>query len=774
MNRIDKLLEQMVGAIQKGRPQIALSLASSLADAPETPALFHLKGVAHGMLGELPEATQALEKAHCDAPQELQYLTDLASVLVRGAEHKRAIQMWQAALALCDNDVGLWHHLAQSQIEQGEIEGAAASYRSALLIEPDHLLLWCNLAAILKRAGQIQESLVAWKRAVELGPESPAALAGLGSLKLDLKDFSEARQLLEKAADLAPDVLEPQVNLLLVALGQTRYADALDMFMLQNKKWRESSLATEIHASILDGKSRENLLNSNFEEAEQYARAALEKNPRLGTAWFNLGQVLRVHGDWEDAIEAYKSAAQYTEGDISGQVAAWLTLPILYSSHDEIERARAHYCAGLDALVRDFEVDGLQELKPALEAASHRTNFQLAYQQEDDLNLQKQYGQWVSSVLAREFDGVAPSQDLGRGRIRVGFVSSYWWRHTVGKLFRGWVEELNSDDFDIVVYHLGTRQDEVTQSLALAAETYVNIQGLPAQVKRIRDDAPDVLIYPEVGMDSGTMALAALRLAPVQCVAWGHPVTTGLPTMDYFLSSEAMEPEESDKTYSEKLVKLPGLSIAYNRPILPKLVRTRLDFELPQDKVLYLCCQSLFKYLPENDEVWVKIREQVADAHFVFIHNKSKKITERFKARLALRFEKAGLRLEDCVSFVEQLAFEDYLQLNGVCDIYLDSLGWSGGNTSLEALAWGLPMVTLAGKWMRGRHTAAILNQMEMGDWVASDRAGYVERAIMLGQDRERRQAVGEALRERSELIYGDTESIGALESFLRKVSTHE
>ena len=98
-------------------------------------------------------------------------------------------------------------------------------------------------------------------------------------------------------------------------------------------------------------------------------------------------------------------------------------------------------------------------------------------------------------------------------RIRVGFVSSFWWRHTVGKLFRGWVEHLDRDVFEVFVYHLGTRQDEVTQSVALAADTYVNIQGLRAQVKRIREDAPDVLIYPEVGMDGATMALAATRLA---------------------------------------------------------------------------------------------------------------------------------------------------------------------------------------------------------------------------------------------------------------------
>ena len=775
MNRLDKLLEQMIGAIQKGRPQIALSLASSLTDISDSTALLHLKGVAYAMLEQLVEATDELEKAHHAAPGELQYITDLAQVWIRRQEHQRAVDLWHLAISICETDIALWDHLAQSQIALGEMDAAAESYRKALQLDPEHVLLWCNLAGTLKRDRQFEQSLAAWQKALEIEPNHAVALTGLGSLKLELKDYDGAQRLLEQASSLSPDALEPRVNLVLVAIGQARWAEALGLFMSQGETWRKSDLAREIHASILDGQSSAALLRSDFEEAEQFARAALEKVPDLSSAWLNLGQVLRVHGDWQEAIDAYTKSAECADGDLSGQVAAWLTLPILYSSQEEITHARKLYTQGLNALVSEFPPDSLDDLEPALQAASNRTNFQLAYQQGNDLALQKQYGEWVSGLLARKFDAVELPQKIpNKQRIRVGFISSYWWRHTVGKLFRGWVEGLDRDDFEIVVYHLGTRQDEVTQNLALAADSYVNIQGLPAQVKRIREDKIDVLIYPEVGMDSATMTLAALRLAPVQCVAWGHPVTTGLPTMDYFLSSEAMEPTESAEAYSEQLVKLPGLSIAYSRPVLPELVRTRPDFGLPEDKVLYLCCQSLFKYLPENDEVWVNIRKQVPNAHFVFIHNKSSKITNRLKTRLASQFQAVGLELEDSVTFVEQLAFEDYLQLNGLCDIYLDSLGWSGGNTSLEALAWGLPMVTLAGQWMRGRHTAAILSEMDMGDWVANDRSGYVERAIMLGEDEARRKSVSEMLIERSRLIYGDTDSLRALEGFLRKVSTRE
>src|SRR6185312_6421819 len=111
-------------------------------------------------------------------------------------------------------------------------------------------------------------------------------------------------------------------------------------------------------------------------------------------------------------------------------------------------------------------------------------------------------------------------------------------------------------------------------------------------------DAPHVLIYPEIGMDPMAARLAALRLAPVQCSSWGHPQTSGYPTIDHFLSSAAMEAEGADAFYSERLVRLPGLSTAYTPlPGAPAVVG-RADLGLREDAVVYWCGQSLQKHLP--------------------------------------------------------------------------------------------------------------------------------------------------------------------------------
>src|SRR6185312_13619446 len=110
----------------------------------------------------------------------------------------------------------------------------------------------------------------------------------------------------------------------------------------------------------------------------------------------------------------------------------------------------------------------------------------------------------------------------------------------------------------------GPIKDAATEQALALCDRFV--QG-PLAIDRWRqtilDDGPHVLIYPEVGMDAVTAKLAAQRLAPVQCNSWGHPDTSGFPTLDYYLSSELMEPSESQAHYTERLVQLPNLSIYY-------------------------------------------------------------------------------------------------------------------------------------------------------------------------------------------------------------------
>jgi predicted O-linked N-acetylglucosamine transferase (SPINDLY family) len=271
-------------------------------------------------------------------------------------------------------------------------------------------------------------------------------------------------------------------------------------------------------------------------------------------------------------------------------------------------------------------------------------------------------------------------------------------------------------------------------------------------------------------MNAPTTQLGGLRLAPVQCTTWGHPVTSGLPTIDYFLSSELMEPENAQDHYCEKLIRLPNIGICYAKPSISKPTRTRSTFHLRENTVIYLSCQSLYKYLPQFDYIFAQIAQRVPQAQFAFISSHTTAITAQFQSRLRRAFAKLGLDSEDYCVVVPRLGRPDYFNLNLLSDIFLDTLSWSGCNTTLEAIACGLPVVTCPGKFMRSRHSYGILKMMGVTETIAQSEAEYVEIAIRLGLDAEWRQTIAQKVYQRHNLVYDDKTCVTALESFYKRV----
>jgi hypothetical protein len=297
------------------------------------------------------------------------------------------------------------------------------------------------------------------------------------------------------------------------------------------------------------------------------------------------------------------------------------------------------------------------------------------------------------------------------------------------------------------------------------------VQGrspLDAWRRTILGDAPHVLIFPEIGMDKVSAQLAAQRLAAVQCCSWGHPVTSGFPTIDYFISSEFMEPVGAVNHYSEQLIRLPNLSIYYEPTDLPSIGVDRAQLGLRSSAVVYWCCQSLPKYLPQFDDVFARIAADVPDSQFTFIEfGGGRGITEMFRFRLERAFRKVELDATEHCVFLPRLAPDRFVAAIGQCDVVLDSIGWSGCNSILESLVHNVPIVTLAGELMRGRHTAAILDMMDVRKTTARTIDEYVSIAGLLGRDMGKRSEVAAKIAANKQRVYRDRECITALEDFL-------
>jgi predicted O-linked N-acetylglucosamine transferase (SPINDLY family) len=356
--------------------------------------------------------------------------------------------------------------------------------------------------------------------------------------------------------------------------------------------------------------------------------------------------------------------------------------------------------------------------------------------------------------------------------IRIGIVSAFFRRHANWKVpIKGWLRMLDRSRFRISGYHTGSERDSETEVADALCDRFV--QGplsLDDWRRAILDEAPHILMFPEIGMDKVTAQLAGQRLAPVQCASWGHPVTSGFPTIDYFISSDLMEPPDAQAHYQEKLVRLPNLSVYYEptESVPAKLDRAKLN--LRADAMAYWCAQSLPKYLPQFDEVFPRIAREVPASQFVFIEfGGGRGVTDLFKRRLDRAFRAAGLDAREHCVFLPRLTPDRFLAAIGHCDIVLDSIGWSGCNSILESLDRNLPIVAFEGEMMRGRHAAAVLAMMGVGDATARSVDAYVAMTVSLGRDDSRRADLSMRIAHNKHRFYRDLQPVRALEAFLEE-----
>ncbi len=676
-------------------------------------------GVDHARAAIAADAANAL--AHYVLAQLLEAQKDLAGAL---ASVQRAVDLDPASTAA-------WFYRGILAGEAGDVAGAIAAFERTVELDPRHARAWNNLGNALRMQGRAADAQRAFERAVALKPDYWLAVANLARSLRDVGEVESAESLLRSALANAGET--PFRPLLVLLAGLTRERGLLD------------------------------------ESAQLYWRAIQAAPKDSAPEWFHLGWVLGERNELAKAREAYGRAYALDRAELRALLGAHLALPVVYADADALQRARAAFSEGLDALERDI-AGAVAGLEPAAVVDGLRWgNFFLAYQGRNDRDLQARYAAMVARAVeagAPQWREPLPAHPVTGRRIRVGFASAFLHVGTVGRYFSSWITELPRDRFEVFVYHLWPGMDDVANAVHARADVFRTFGGSEARpssvAPAIRADALDLLIYPELGMDVTSFALAALRLAPRQWSAWGHPVTTGHATIDAFLTCETMEPADAREHYTERLLLLPGIGTRYGHPSIPTDA-TRARFGLPEDRVLLLCPQSLFKIHPDNDELLAEVLLANPDALLLLFSARHPAVTDHFMRRVERRFAQRGIAVRERVMVLPQLPHDDYLRINCVADAMLDTLHWSGGNTSLDALGCGLPVVTLPGAYMRGRQSAAMLRLLGVEELVARDRADYVAIASRLVRDTAWRASLAQRIRDHHPRLFGRGDALARL-----------
>ncbi len=520
-------------------------------------------------------------------------------------------------------------------------------------------------------------------------------------------------------------------------------------------------------------------LEEGIRHAEHFrfeqARAALEEAVASGAGPDAVGLLAAVRGelgDTEGARRDLELAVARDPGNPSLALSEATLLPMVYRDGADLERWRERYRSRLQAFVDDAERFAPQASKVLGWA---RTNFLLAYQGRDDRALQELLCEGLTRQLGRACPQfLEPRHRTPRARIRVGFASAYLFDCTVGRYFASWITGLDPAKFEAIAFHTGTVRDEFTTTIAAGCDR-LEPANLPVLeiAGRIAAAQLDVLVYPEIGMDPRTRLLSCLRLAPVQYAAWGHPETTGSPMIDAFLTCASMEPEGAEAHYTEALHRLPGLGVNYEAPAQEPAF-SRADLRLDGDHRLYFCPHSLFKLHPDSDALFADILAADPGGILVVIQAQSatQEPARQFGDRMASALLSRGIAPGRQVRVLPRLSAKDFRRALAIADVVVDPLHWSGGNTALDALAAGVPVIASPGPLMRSRQAAAMLRRMDVPELIAASTAEAARIAVEVARDPVRRASLSRTLLERRDTLFGDAEPVAQLSEILARSVT--
>ena len=471
-------------------------------------------------------------------------------------------------------------------------------------------------------------------------------------------------------------------------------------------------------------------------EAEALLRAILERNPNLPGALIQLAMIRFVDSD---ADEARRLMDRYVarHADAGSRFRRALMLPVILQSNEQIDRLRKQLGRELDQLATE-------RLKPLEhpEGEVLLTQFYLAYHARNNRDLfRKLCRAYRSHYKARtEID----RRPLAHGaKLRIGFVSTFFHSHSVGRSTYGLIRDLPRERFDVHVFAISPHNDPVALAIRTAADHYA---ALPGDVDRARAaiDAAglDILLFADLGMHPVTTFLAFSRMAPLQLTTWGHSVTSGIDSVDYYVSSEAIEPADAQALYSEKLLRMPGY-------FLPRYQRPAAVSATARGQHRYFCPQSLFKLHPDFDRALKGILERDAKGEILLLGG-NPRWEQDIRSRLARTLGEVASR----VRFMPPASHAEFLAQIAASDVIIDPFHFGGCNTSCEALALGVPVVTLPSFQLPGRFTLGLYREMGIDACIARSEAEFVDLAIRLGTEPDHRRAVSQQIAERAGALF--------------------
>jgi protein O-GlcNAc transferase len=708
---------------------------------------------ARGAYGEAQTRARAAVTAN---PNNAAALDLLARLLTHFAKAREALPAAVRAAALEPTNASYRYTLGRVREASGDAPAAMSDYEQTLRLNPSHVRAHVSLGLARSSADRHEEAISCYRRALELDPANAEACMNL------------ARELALLGQDAEPG-LEAGV-----AIARARMVEQAARL----RELADRAVAAGRPFEALERLADARQMAPGDAALHLYAAKIHESMGKLDDALASCMDAVRVQPQWllalrltvitaatcglAEVAREYASRGIALDTSDAFAIAAELALPAICDSVEDISVTRRRLATGLDHLLaRPLRLE-------TPECDCPMPGFFLAYHGQNNCELKEKMARMFLSAspgLQWQSEGGGKSRS-GNERLRIGFASRYLRNHSIGKTSRGLMARLCRKRFEVVAVHIPPVIEDATSRWIdeHSDESITLVSDLALARRQIADLGLDVLFYQDIGMEPLSYFLAFARLAPVQCVSFGHPDTTGIPNVDFFISNDAYEPVGAAAHYSERLFLLHDLPTLayYYRPMVEKAPDSRARLGLSAHEHLYVCPQALFKLHPDFDALLAAILRRDPQGRLVLISN----VVGRWAGQLQQRFARTMPDVANQITFLDSMPHERFLTLLAAADAVLDTLHFNGMNSSLEAFAAGAPVVTLPGDFQRGRHTAAMYRAMGMQDCIAASPEDYVGMAVRLGTDSHYRHALSARIAANSSVLFENERVVAEFERF--------
>jgi predicted O-linked N-acetylglucosamine transferase (SPINDLY family) len=792
-------------ALQRGDLSAAEPLiVKALAVKPKDAAALNNLGTVLLRARRLDEAREQFDRAAKAQPTFVEAQSNLGNVLRQMGRVADSVAPLKRAFAANAKSAEIADLLGASLLDTGDGRGAVAVFESSVRVRPREPRAWLHLSIASQMAGNPKRALEAADAALAIAPDDAKALgargralAGLGdmagaqaafraSVNVDasdavvqhnfgvflreLGDFDAAIVHLKKAVQLDSD-LEPAHEALVGALVDAGHLD---------EATRHGSSYAQLH--------RDSAASLAMQAMAQFAQGRMESAVELyglaiaapgaapdATLLLGYGNALFASGDAVGATRQFARAVELDPQDARARFSLAMShLRPIYDDANQMDASRRAFSRALSELDAWFTPARAAAAAPAVGSAQP---FYLAYHSVDARPLLAPYGKTVARLMAAgaptpRARASAGAEPASARKLRIGIAAAQVRDHSVwNAITQGWVRHFDRQCIELTVFKLERASDDETARARRDAAAFVDSPVTLADwAQAIADARLDVLIYPEIGMHPLTARLAAMRLAPVQAASWGQPLTTGLPTIDLFISAQVLEPASGDAHYSERLVALPHLGVCL-QPLQPSVIAP--DFAtlgLNPDEPLLLCPGTPFKYTPQGDAALAAIAAGLqarGAGRLVFFRSHRPAMSAQVERRMRQSFAKAGVDYDRTVAWIPTLDRGRFFGLMKRATAMLDTLGFSGFNTAVQGLECDLPVVAFEGEFMRGRLASGPLRHLGLHELVAKTPAEFADIALRLVDDAAWHAHLEREIAQRRHALFFDQSPVRALEDAL-------